>query len=62
MIKKYFLALCALVFATSLVAQSGKTCSDPIPVDSNYEGVITEPGEYWFTAWTYDLPLNVHFV
>lgn len=61
MIKKYFFALCALVFATSVVAQSGKSCSDPIPVDNNYEGVITEPGEYWFTAWTYDLPLNVHF-
>ncbi len=61
MIKKYFFALCAFVFATSVVAQSGKSCNDPIPVDNNYEGVITEPGEYWFTAWTYDLPLNVHF-
>lgn len=61
MIKNYVFALCALVFATSMMAQSGKSCDDPIPVDSNYEGVITEPGEYWFTAWTYDLPLNVHF-
>ena len=62
MMKKYFLALCALITATSMMAQLGKSCSDPIPVDSNYEGVITEPGEYWFTAWTYDLPLNVHFI
>ena len=61
MIKNFVFALCALVFATSMMAQSGKSCDDPIPVDSNYEGVITEPGEYWFTAWTYDLPLNVHF-
>lgn len=61
MIKNYVFALCALVFATSMMAQSGKSCDNPIPVDSNYEGVITEPGEYWFTAWTYDLPLNVHF-
>ena len=61
MMKKYFFALCALITATSMMAQLGKSCSDPIPVDSNYEGVITEPGEYWFTAWTYDLPLNVHF-
>ena len=59
--KKYFFALCALITATSMMAQLGKSCSDPISVDSNYEGVITEPGEYWFTAWTYDLPLNVHF-
>jgi hypothetical protein len=62
MIKKYFVALSALVLATSMVAQSGKTCNDPISVDNNYEGVISEPGEYWFTAWTYDLPLNVHFI
>ena len=62
MIKKYFVALSAFVLATSMVAQSGKTCNDPISVDNNYEGVISEPGEYWFTAWTYDLPLNVHFI
>ena len=63
MIKKLFLALTVVLMATTAVAQTtlGQSCKNPIPVDKNYEGVITEPGEYWFTAWSYDLPLNVHF-
>ncbi|MBO5728629.1 MAG: hypothetical protein J6R43_02185 [Paludibacteraceae bacterium] len=63
MIKKLFLALAVVLMATTAVAQTtlGESCENPIPVDKNYEGVITEPGEYWFTAWSYDLPLNVHF-
>lgn len=59
--KKLFFAFFAVLFAVSAVAQTGLTCEDPIPVDKNYSGTITEPGEYWFTAWSYDLPLNVHF-
>lgn len=59
--KKLFFAFFAVLFAVSAVAQTGLTCEDPIPVNDNYVGVITEPGEYWFTAWSYDLPLNVHF-
>lgn len=61
--KKLFFALFVVLFATSVVAQTemGKSCDNPIPVNKNYVGTITEPGEYWFTAWSYDLPLNVHF-
>ena len=59
--KKLFFALMVVLFATSAVAQTGLTCEDPIPVNKNYVGAITKPGEYWFTAWTYDLPLTVHF-
>ena len=61
--KKLFFAFVAVLFATSVVAQAelGKSCDNPIPVNKNYIGTITEPGEYWFTAWSYDLPLNVHF-
>ena len=61
--KKLFFALLVVLFATSVVAQTemGKSCDNPIPVNKNYVGTITEPGEYWFTAWSYDLPLNVHF-
>ena len=62
MIKKFFSALLVVLFATSVMAQSGLTCEDPIPVNKNFTGTIAEPGEYWFTAWSYDLPLNVHFV
>ena len=61
MIKKFFAALVVVLFATSMVAQTGLTCEDPIPVDKSYVGTISTPGEYWFTAWSYDLPLNVHF-
>lgn len=62
MIKKFFAALFVVLFATSMVAQTGLTCEDPIPVDENYVGVISGPCELWYTAWTYDLPLNVHFI
>ena len=61
MIKKIFSALCVVLFATSMMAQTGLTCEDAIPVDKNYVGTIPAEGEYWFTAYTYDLPLNVHF-
>lgn len=61
MIKKFFSALLVVLFATSVMAQSGLTCEDPIPVNKNFTGTIAEPGEYWFTAWSYDLPLTVHF-
>ena len=61
MIKKIFSALVLVLFATAVVAQSGLTCDDAIPVDKNYVGTIPAEGEYWFTAYTYDLPLNVHF-
>ena len=62
MIKKFFAALFVVLFATSMVAQTGLTCEDPIPVDENYVGVVSGPCELWYTAWTYDLPLNVHFI
>lgn len=59
---KLFSTLFAVVFATSLMAQSGLTCNDPIPVDSNYVGTVDGPCELWYSASTYDLPLNVHFI
>ena len=58
---KLFSTLFAVVFATSMLAQSGLTCEDPIPVDSNYVGTVPAAGAYWYTAGTYDLPLKVHF-
>lgn len=61
MLKKLFFAFSMMLFATSAVAQLGTSCDNPIPVDSNYVGTISKAGIYWFTAGTYDLPLNVHF-
>ena len=60
--KKIFSALFVVLFATSMMAQTGLTCEDPIPVDSNYVGRVEGPCEMWYTAGTYDLPLNVHFI
>lgn len=59
--KKLFFALVAVLFATSVVAQTGLTCNDPIPVDKNYKGRVDGPCELWYTANTYDLPLHVYF-
>lgn len=59
--KTFFSSLFVVLFATNMVAQSGLTCADPIPVDSNYVGTIDGPCTMWYSAWTYDLPLTVHF-
>ena len=61
MIKKFFSALALVLFATSMMAQSGLSCDDPIPVDKNYKGKVDGPCELWYTANTYDLPLHVYF-
>lgn len=64
--KKLFFALFVVLFATTVVAQTGLTCEDPIPVDERYEShvdVDPEVGykEVWYTAWSYDLPMHVYF-
>ena len=61
MIKKIFSALCVVLFATSMMAQTGLTCEDAIPVDKNYRATIDGPCEIWYTASTYDLPIHVYF-
>ena len=60
--KHFFSALLMVLFATSVMAQTGLTCEDAIPVDENYSATITGPCEVWYSAWTYDLPLKVHFI
>ena len=58
---RIFSMLLAVVFATTMLAQSGLTCEDPIPVGKDYKGTIDGPCELWYTANTYDLPLHVYF-
>ena len=60
--KKLFSTLFVVLFATSMMAQTGLTCEDPIPVDNEYEGKVDGPCELWYTANTYDLPLHVYFI
>lgn len=59
--KKIFSTLFVVLFATSMMAQSGLTCEDPIPVDKSYVGRVEAGSELWYTAFTYDLPLHVYF-
>ena len=62
MIKNLFVALSAICFATSMMAQTGLSCDDPIVVGKDYEGRIDGPCTRWYTASIYDLPLRVFFV
>ena len=61
--KKLFSFLLCVTCALTLSAQTpdGLTCENAIPVDSTYTGSIQAPGTYYFTAWTYDLPLTCYF-
>ena len=62
MIKNFLCALVALfIFSAHMVAQTGLTCDDPIPVNGDYTAVIDGPCTLWYTAGTYDLPITVHF-
>jgi len=59
--KHLFSTLFVVFFATSMMAQMGLTCNDPIPVDKSYTGHVDADSELWYTAWTWDLPLHVYF-
>ena len=59
--KKLFSTLFVVFFATSLMAQTGLTCEDAIPVNKSYTAHVEAGDELWYTAWTYDLPLHVYF-
>ena len=59
--KKLFSTLFVVFFATSLMAQTGLTCEDPIPVDKSYVGTVNAGDELWYTASTWDLPMHVYF-
>lgn len=39
----------------------GLSCETAIPVNKSYQGTIDAPGIYYYTAWTYDLPLTCYF-
>lgn len=62
MIKKHFFAFCAIFFVTSMLAQTGLSCENPIVVGKSYEGKVDGACSLWYTASTYDLPLHVYFI
>ena len=61
--KKFFSVILCVTCALALSAQTpdGLTCETAIPVDKSYQGSIDAPGVYYYTAWTYDLPLTCYF-
>ena len=59
--KHLFSTLFLVLSATSMLAQTGLTCEDPIPVDKSYIGRVNAGDELWYTASTWDLPLHVYF-
>ncbi len=61
---KKCLFICLSVFlSVGLFAQEpdGLTCENAIPVDTSFTGSIPAPGVYYYSAWTYDLPLACYF-
>ena len=54
-------AFLAMPLMFSAQTPDGLTCETAIPVNSTYTGSIPAPGTYYFTAWTYDLPLTCYF-
>lgn len=62
--KKIFSFCIALVCVSVVCAENkptGLTCEDAIPVDTSYTGTIDAAGTYYYSAWTYDLPLTCRF-
>ncbi len=66
--KKFVLKFSLLVVALcgSVVLKAtepaGSSCDNPIQLTAEYDATITEPGIYWFSSWTYDLPVKVYYI
>lgn len=60
---KTIFLLSLLILSSVVFAQTadGLTCETAIPVGSDFQTKIDAPGEYYFSAWTYDLPLTCYF-
>ena len=42
-------------------AEIGSSCEAPIEVELDYTDRIEGASEVWYTLWTYDLPVKIHF-
>ena len=63
---RYIILLFTILFAltclrASVFAQTGASCSDPIPVGRDYKAAIAGSCELWYVANTFDLPLTMEF-
>lgn len=61
--KKAFTVMSLVLVSVVMFAQAydGLSCETAIPVDTSYSGSIEAPGVYYYSAWTYDLPLACYF-
>ena len=60
--KQLFLTIFMMICVATLVAQSGTSCYDAIPIDKDYQATIDGRCTMWYTASTYDLPITVRFI
>ena len=61
---KKCLFICLSIFLSiGMFAQDpdGLTCEKAIPVDTSFTGSVPSAGVYYYSAWTYDLPLACYF-
>lgn len=58
--KQIIYCLIGILACTYVSAQS--YCHLVKPVGTSYTDTITEPGTYYYSAWTFDLPMDVYFI
>lgn len=62
---KYIILLLLLAVTMPFMAQDqpdGSSCDNAIEVQQGLNNVPFEPGTYYFTAWSYDLPMDIVYV
>ena len=67
--KKFIFSFIGFVALSMMCMQSamagdvqGSSCDNPIKLTKDLQVTISEPGSYWFSSWTYDLPLTVYYI
>ena len=62
LLKSVIIVVVMSLFVAPVVANKiGSSCDNPIQLTKGLQMTISEPGSYWFSSWTYDLPLKVRF-
>lgn len=62
---KYIILSLLLALTMPIMAQDqpdGSSCDNAIEVQQGLNNVPFEPGTYYFTAWSYDLPMDIVYV
>lgn len=63
LLKSVIIVVVMSLFVAPVVANKiGSSCDNPIQLTKGLQMTISEPGSYWFSSWTYDLPLTVYYI